>query len=461
MEIRRRLSFQFILTVALIMLLSFISIYISVSQFRKETFYNQLENRARSVAQLLIDVEEIDAELLKKIEKASVSNLPDEIISIYDFRNELLFSTDDKKYLSEFESKLDEVRLKEYIRFRKNNIEVLGIYYKSKYDRFVVLEGARDISGLERLKNLQFILIIVFLLSLIIVFLAGEFLSGRALHPIQQVIRQVDEIGVSNLDQRVNEGNGKDEIARLAFTFNKMLERLESAFMMQKSFIANASHELRTPLTMITGQLEVTLLSDRSVEEYRKVIRSVLDDITILNTVSNRLLLLAHTSSDIAKLNFSSVRIDDLLWSTRQEMLKKFPDFSVHINIDPNLDDEILLTVTGNESLLKTAFSNIIENASKYSPLDKSVFIDIKPGREMTVIAFRDKGIGVPEEDLKMIFQPFYRGKNSLEFSGHGIGLSLAERIVNIHSGSLEVRSILGKGSEFIIKLPLTHHHPH
>jgi signal transduction histidine kinase len=456
MEIRQKLSFQFITIVALILLLSFISIYISVSRFRKETFYDRIESRALTVAQLLIDVEEVNAELLKKIEKTSTSSLNEEQIAIYDFRNDVIYSTDELKFLKIDDDKLNQVRLSEYVRYNVNNFEILGIYYKSKYDRFVVFAGALDVFGFEKIRNLRLILIIVFFFSLIVVFLAGMFFSDRALRPILKVMAQVAEIGVSNLDQRVDEGNGNDEIAQLAATFNKMLERIESAFKIQKSFIANASHELRTPLTIITGQLEVVLLKERPADEYYSVIRSVLDDIKNLNFISNRLLLLAQTSSDLVKLNLFPVRVDDLLWDTSREIMKRFPEYSVHINMNPALDDETLLTVTGSELLLKTVFSNLIENACKYSPKEKSVFIDIITGSDQIAISFSDHGIGIPNEDIKMIFQPFYRGKNSMEFNGNGIGLSLADRIVIIHSGTIEVKSVLGEGSEFILKLPLS-----
>ena len=455
MEIRQKLSYQFILIVALILLLSFVAIYLSVSAFRKETFYNRLESRALSVAQLLIDIEEINADLLKKIEKTSTSSLVEEQISIFDFRNELIYSTEDNKVLNIDEEILNSVRLNEYIRLKKNSYEILGIFYKSRYDRFVVFAGARDVFGMEKIRTLRFILLIVFIINLFIVFIAGRFFSYKALSPILKVMRQVDNIGESNLDQRIDEGNGKDEIAQLASTFNNMLERIESAFKIQKNFIANASHELRTPLTIITGQLEVILLKKRNAAEYRKVILSVIDDIKNLNNISNRLLLLAQASSDLAKINLFPFRIDDLLWTTSREIMQRNPDYSVHISMDTSLEDEKFLTVSGNSALLKTVFSNIIENACKYSPADKEVFIYLRNLNKNIAISFKDNGIGIPKEDIIMIFQPFYRGKNSFEYSGSGIGLSLAEKITQIHKGKLEVNSTLGKGSEFILTLPL------
>ncbi|MCK7462303.1 MAG: HAMP domain-containing protein [Sphingobacterium sp.] len=158
---------------------------------------------------------------------------------------------------------------------------------------------------------------------MIIVFFAGRIFADRALQPVSNIIAQVNGISITNLNERIDEGNGTDELARLAGTFNGMLQRLESAFRIQKNFIANASHELRTPLTVISGQLEVILMKARENEEYRNTIISVLDDIKNLNNLSNRLLLLAQASSEIAEITFSPLRIDDTLWNARTEILKR------------------------------------------------------------------------------------------------------------------------------------------
>ncbi len=128
----------------------------------------------------------------------------------------------------------------------------------------LLLPQPSDTEGSLRLEKLKIILIIVCALSLFLFFIAGWFYSGRALKPISDVVRKVEDITITSLNLRVFEGNGNDEIGRLAKTFNKMLERLETSFAMQKNFIANASHELRTPLTSINGQLEVLMMKDRS-----------------------------------------------------------------------------------------------------------------------------------------------------------------------------------------------------
>ncbi len=240
---------------------------------------------------------------------------------------------------------------------------------------------------------------VVCLISLMLFFIAGWFYSGRALKPISDVVKKVEDISITSLNLRVPEGNGIDEIGRLARTFNKMLERLETSFAMQKDFIANASHELRTPLTSINGQLEVLMMKDRSTIEYKSALTSVLEDIKSLIDLSNRLLLIARTSAESPVNLDKKIRIDEILWQAQEEISKFNRDFRINISIDNSLTDSDQMTVVGDEYLLKVAVSNIIENACKYSS-DHSVNIKFEHSEKCIEVIFEDKGIGISEEDM-------------------------------------------------------------
>ena len=220
-----------------------------------------------------------------------------------------------------------------------------------------------------------------------------------------------------------------------------------------KNFIANASHELRTPLTAITGQLEVILMKERNEEEYRETMTSVLDDMKSLNNTSNRLLLLAQASSETSKVDFNPTRIDDLLWQAQQEIVKRNPDYLIEVGFSDTMEEEAQLTVTGNDQLLKTAVGNLMENGCKYSNHHK-VQVLIEPKKKVLHVHFSDNGIGISPNDLKQIFEPFHRGSNALGYKGHGIGLSLVDRIVQLHGGRIEVTSEVGKGTSFKLILP-------
>ncbi len=454
MNIRTRLTLRFILITAVIMMLASVLIYVFSAEYRREDFYSRLMNKANNTAKLLIEVDEVDIDLLRKIERDNPASLPNEKIVIFNYRDTVLFSTDENRVIQVDTALLDRVRLEGEVRSVQGEFEVLGFLFTGQYDRFVVIAAASDIYGFKRLKNLSFILLIVFGISIVIVSISGWIYAGKALQPIARVVNQVDDISVASLNRRVDEGNGNDEIAKLAKTFNRMLERLETSFTAQKNFIANASHELRTPLTSITGQLEVTLLNPRSPDEYKMVMNSVLDDIRNLNRLSNRLLLLAQASAEERKRRMLPIRIDELMWQAKEDVVKHYDGFTVNIDLDQNLDDESKLLISGDEQLIRTALMNIIENGCKYSP-DKTADVFIQESRSGLRIKFTDKGIGIPPEDLSNIFEPFYRGSNTKNIKGHGIGLSMVKGIIKLHRGMIQMVSNVGAGTTVTIDLPI------
>jgi signal transduction histidine kinase len=333
---------------------------------------------------------------------------------------------------------------------------VLGTLNTNALYRYVVIAAAEDIDGYRHLKKLKIILIFVCIISLIAFSIAGWLFSGRALKPISDVVKRVRDISITSMNLRVPEGNGTDEIGKLARTFNDMLQRLEGSFAIQKNFIANASHELRTPLTSINGQIEVLMMKERSGEEYKSALNSVLDDIQSLIDLTNKLLLIARTSPGTSQVFTDSVRIDEILWQIQEEMKRRRNECIVNITIDDSLTDSDQMIVRGDESLLRTAFSNIIDNACKFSG-DHSVEISLRYSEGNIDVFFEDHGIGIEEEDLKKIFEPFYRAGNAISVPGHGIGLQIVSQIIRNHNGSVFITSQKGKGTIVKVILPVEH----
>lgn len=454
MEIRKRLTYLFVVIVALILLLSSLAIYFFSADYRQEDFYNRLRSKGRNTAKLLIEVDEVNADLLLRIELDNPESLSEEKLIIYNYSNTVLFNTDQHNEIKVSQALLDEIRLEGEVKFETNGYEVLGSMFSDRYDRFVVITAAKDTYGLSKMKNLRNILFIVFISGIGLASLTGWIYAGRSLKPMSRVVSEVDRITISSLNLRLATEGSQDEIARLAATFNKMLDRLEKAFKMQKDFISNASHELRTPLTAITGQLEVLLLKPRNETEYTASIKSVLEDIKNLNRTSNRLLLLAQANSDSALSNMTPVRVDELTWQARSEVLRRDEKYQVEVTVSEEMDDEEYFMVNGNEQLLKTALINLMDNGCKYSD-DNSVKVSMLNEFGMFVISFTNTGIGIHPLDLKQIWEPFNRGRNAMHRRGHGIGLSLVRRISEIHNGDIEVISELNTGATFTLSLPL------
>jgi signal transduction histidine kinase len=454
MKIRTRLTVQFLILGGIITILTSLAIYYLSASYRKDDFFSRLESKANVTARLLIEVEEIDSTLLQKIERDNPISLPNEKVIIYNYKNDILFSTDEKKVIKTDSLLYDQIRLEGEVRFKQGLYEVIGILYKEKYDRFVVIAGATDIFGLSKMKNLKIVLAIVFIVSLFLYSIAGWFYSGKALQPILKSIGQVEKISIASLNLRLDEGNGIDEIAKLAMTFNKMLERLEEAFKLQKDFISNASHELRNPLTSLHGQLEVLLMRDRTIPDYKATILSVLEDIRQLTDLSNRLLLLAQATSESVGTTYAQIRIDETLWQVREELQKSQATFKINVFIDNSLYEADQMSILGDEYLIKIAISNIIENGCKYTD-NHTVDVKLEYLNKYIAILFTDKGIGIPEKDLVHLFEPFHRGSNVAAIEGHGIGLPLVYQIVKNHHGSIEINSKIGIGTTVCVRFPI------
>jgi signal transduction histidine kinase len=270
--------------------------------------------------------------------------------------------------------------------------------------------------------------------------------SGRALRPIQKVMTEVEQISPLDLSKRMQERSQPDEIGKLITIFNKMLARVEDAFSVQKTFVANVSHELKNPLTKITSQLEVTLLNEREKDEYRELIGSVLEDIKEINQLSNSLLELAQLSRTDSSFSMDRVRLDEILWELRDSVEALDPAYQVKIDIRDLPEDESRLYIEGNPHLIKTALRNVIENACKFSS-ERTAYLLLSCERQGLVVTVRDKGPGIDEKDLAQVFAPFFRAQATAKTKGYGIGLSLSQRIIALHKGQIEIKSFPGEGT--------------
>src|ERR1700739_1913227 len=457
MQIRNKLTIRFTLIVATILVVFSAIIYYLYSDFRKQEFYSRLRDKALTTVKLYSkDVKEIDPALLHIIDKNSIDNLPDEDINIYDVNGHEVYDNPHDDVLRVLPVNiLNKVIINKEILYKEGNNECIGIYFRGQFnDQLIIIASGYDKYGYEKLNFLKEILIISCILTIGVIGFAGYFFSKQAFKPITDVVQQVQNINASNLNYRVNAGAGKDEIARLANTFNEMLNRIEEAFEIQRSFVSNASHELRTPLTAIKGQLEVALINKRAADEYKSVLSSVLEDMKDLNRLTNGLLELTQANMDMSSLNLQPIRIDEVLWLAKSDLQKRNPEYMATVKVLDFPEDENRLLVYGNQ-LLRAALLNVMDNACKFSP-DKHVYISFQVKLDTVVLTFIDKGIGISKEDMARIYQPFYRGTNAKSYSGHGLGLSLTKKIIELHKGEIvHIESVLDKGTTVIIMFPI------
>ncbi|MBL7933099.1 MAG: HAMP domain-containing histidine kinase [Bacteroidia bacterium] len=448
MQIRTRLSLQFMLVVTIILISGFGIIYYSSAQYRESELYRRLENKAITSAEIFIFVEQIDSTMLRIFDRTQKDKIPFEVIRIFNDDGREVYSSSDSTSFAVTEEYINEVKKKNKAHFADGLFEIIGLTYSDNQNRFVVFAGGIDLFGRSKLGNLRQSILILLAVLISIVAVSGWVYAGRALKPLSNVIDEVKKLDVDKMEVRLHQRKSRDEIGRLTETFNSLLGRIENAFRLQKIFVSGASHELKNPLTSITSQLQVVLMNDRSNEQYKEILTSILEDIKNLNRTTRDLIEYARLNYE-NEVGLKEVRIDDVLWFCKDTFQKNNPNCKVNLSFTNMPEDEQKLILMGNEGLLHVAFINFIDNACKFSQ-NKTCHIQLEVSN-IIKISFRDEGIGLDPEEIKLIFEPFYRSNNTAEIKGHGIGLALTKKILDLHGCPVKIESRKNVGSIFTL----------
>jgi two-component system OmpR family sensor kinase len=304
----------------------------------------------------------------------------------------------------------------------------------------------------ETIRKLLLIMIISIPTSIIVTIVVGYFMAKKALRPVDQIRRAAVKISSSNLDEKIDITGRRDELGRLAETFNAMIGRLKDAFQRINQFSIDVSHELKTPLTILKGETEVALRKEREKDDYRKLLLSNLEEIDRMSCIIDDLLLLSKADTKEIKLNIEEVALRDLIMDVCMNMKVVADKKSVELQIS-ELED---VRLKGDELKLRRMLLNVVENGIKYSHVGGKVSVSSFINDGYAWIDVKDNGIGISEDDIKYVFDRFYRADRSRKReSGSGLGLSISRWIAGAHKGSIEVKSQPAQGSVFTIKLPI------
>ncbi|WP_147323532.1 sensor histidine kinase [Chitinophaga silvatica] len=454
MKIKYKIALYYTLS-ATLMLIAFAGLaYYFSAKSRKAEYLERLEYRARSIANVIIEDGNVKVDLLRKLDRTTFQDLYKETILVYNPGYDLLYSNLKDTTIRTNPALLAYIKENNLYSYDKGNGEVVGVYYTEGTVSVIVIVSSFDKYGFQNLQNLRQILLIELLIAIVVLVGVGYFFARKMVQPIDKLVEQVDSINANNLQDTQVAVKGKDEISKLGANFNTMLQRLSESFHLQKSFVSNASHELRTPLAAIISQLQVALSKDRSHEEYVTLLASLLEDAENLSDLSNGLLQLAQSEMRQEGFVGSDVRIDELLLEMPTLIrLKQKNSSKVDIHFVKVPDNDMLVTCHGNENLLKVLFLNLIDNACKFSE-NNTALVTIDFFTQYILIQIKDNGIGIPPIEINKIFEPFYRGQNALQIRGHGLGLSICKKIVQIHNGHITVTSSPTEGTTFTVMLP-------
>jgi heavy metal sensor kinase len=286
--------------------------------------------------------------------------------------------------------------------------------------------------------------------------LGGFFLARRSLWPVSMMSDQAEHIGAANLQERLSIRNPQDELGRLAASFNRLLDRLDESFQLQRRFVADASHELRTPVAILTGEAEVALSkSDRSPDEYKESLEILRKEALRLKKIVED--LFALTRADIGQLPLSKTDfyLDELVADCVRHCRTLAQVKNISLDCVPS--DE--LPMHADEDLLRRMFLNVLDNGIKYTPAGGRVSISSKRNGNHYVISFSDTGPGVPLELQTRVFERFFRADKSRTATenstgGAGLGLAISRWIAEAHQGTIELTRSGATGSTFTVSLP-------
>lgn len=289
-------------------------------------------------------------------------------------------------------------------------------------------------------------------LVLVVAIIFGYIISRNALSPIDKITNQAKQISVSDLAARIHIDGPDDELKRLSNTFNDLIARIQHSYEKQNRFTLDASHELATPLAVIKGYIDVI---DRWGKDDREVLNEGIESIKVelsnMTSLLDTLLFISKSDNEIFKPEKTKFLLNDLI----EEIVKEGKLIDNKHDIFCNTCTD--LQMEGDRRLIKQMIRAVVDNSIKYSPDNTKIDIYYKTMNGNAVIQVTDNGVGIPQEDLPHIFDRFYRvdKARSRSIGGSGLGLSIVKWIADIHNGTVEAESEIGKGTKITINLPL------
>lgn len=286
---------------------------------------------------------------------------------------------------------------------------------------------------------------------LVVMSFSGWIVASRALAPMTAIDETLQSIQATDLSRRIDVPVDA-ELQRLVATLNRLLDRLEKAFSSLKQFTADVSHQLQTPLTVMKGAAEMALGSTRSPSEYQRTLTELGEEVDEMARILADLRALTLADAGVEGGQRGPVNLADVAGEATEviEALAEAKGVSIEASIEPGV------TVWGSRIGLKQVLLNLGDNAVKYTPAGGTISIGLKSRGRETILTISDTGAGIPAEDLPRVFDRFYRGSRTGRSSdGTGLGLAIVKRIIEAHSGSIDVESRLGQGSTFSVTLPI------
>jgi two-component system, OmpR family, heavy metal sensor histidine kinase CusS len=317
------------------------------------------------------------------------------------------------------------------------------------------IEIAIDTSQEEGLLRRYRLCFWAILLAIAVLFpLLGYRIARHGIRPVEEIAATARRITSTNLRERIGAEGYPAELASLAGTFNEMLDRLEESFERLSRFSADIAHDLRTPVNNIRGEAEVALARARSVDEYRDVLESSLEEAVRLSDLIGDLLFLTRAESPLTELHRERVNVGELLSAVRDYYEASASDGGISLLEDAGKEP---VNADLDRSLMLRAVSNLVSNAIAHTPTGGTVTLAARAEGAAIRIEVSDTGRGIPAEALPRVFDRFFRvdASRSRTSGGTGLGLAIVQSITTLHGGRAEITSQLDQGTCVTLRIPV------
>lgn len=454
MRIRQKiLSYFSILSIGLFGV-SFIVVYSLFANYRTDEFRQRIKDKTFTTLQFLAEVQQIDHDLLQTMDKYTINNLYKEKLLIYDGSKKLIYaSIDDTRIefhgdiLGQLSTSVPEIE------YEENDFDVVGVLFEFNNKKYYGIAKAYDDYGLAKISYLKYMLIIIFIFISLMVLLSSFVLSREISQPINRMAQELSQLNPDSRNSLVTIPSSGDETELLAKRFNELMKRLNDAFSFQKHAVHHISHELKTPIAKLVSNFE-RMQSETDMAALKKHMQSQMEDTKNLGDIINTLLEISKVESG-STIDMENVRVDEMVFDLIQEFGILHESFAFDVEIDESIDNEEKLTIRGSRKLVRLALVNLAANCVQYSN-DGRARIRISSGTQYLLLSFINSGSVILEHEKQFIFQHFYRGQNSLEKRGFGLGLVLTAKIIELHKGRIEYENPSPMMNVFNVYLPLS-----
>lgn len=455
LSIKLQLTVWYSLTIFVVSTALFTSFYyITKRSIILETDRSLLSHASQIADNVALNTDNVFDSQTQEIVDVSKSQIPGIFVVVTDIAGHRVKSEDDGTFLKLAKDAINSKKeAYSYQTINGTNLRLISypVEREGTVIGTIVMGHPVDIyqQALRQLRNITLLLILFLVIPSI---LLGYFLASNATNFINHLAKRMQKITTENLSERVELPSKSSETFNLVTSFNNLLDRINESFNREKQFIGEVAHEIKTPLAVIKSNAEVILSKERDISEYKASLEQVLSHADKLSKRLSGLVDFAWSQAYDVRKHFTRISISNIL----KEVFENVQYLAKNKKIDADREIEEELCVFGKEDKLSQVFYNILDNAVKFTEEGGKVFLKLRKEGSNAVVSISDTGVGISEEDIKTIFDRFYRSESHKNIRGHGLGLAIANSIVKSHNGKIDVKSKEGEGTTFTISIPLS-----